>query len=266
MGLFRLFCAGLMCASLIGCAAPRDEVFVRRGDTLYAIAQKNRVSVRALIEANGLRAPYTLRVRQRLKLPPPRVHVVQKTDTLYNIAGRYGMSVSALARRNKIKPPYTIRIGQELNITPADTAVGAAPSAAPHRAVRKEAIVPPSARSTQFQRPAAGKIIARYGAHNEGVNIAGAKGSPISAAADGTIVYAGGDLKGYGNLILVRHKDGWVTAYGHTDRMLVRKGALVKRGQKIATMGDTGGVKTPQLHFEARYRTKSVNPEKYGVK
>lgn len=252
-----------MCASLIGCAASEDHVFVRRGDTLYSIAQKNRVPVRALIEANHLRAPYTLRVRQKLKLPPPRVHVVQKTDTLYNIAGRYGMPVSALARLNAIKPPYTIRIGQRLAIAPTD-ASAAAPSA-PKRAVRKDAIVPPSARAVRFKRPASGKIIARYGAHNEGINIAGAKGSPILAADDGTIVYAGNDLKGYGNLILIRHKNGWVTAYGHNDRMLVQKGASVGRGQKIATMGDTGGVRTPQLHFEARYRTKSVDPAKYGV-
>lgn len=258
---FQRFFIGVVCACLAGCAASRDHVFVRRGDTVYSIAQKNQVAMRDLIEINQLQAPYTLRVRQRLKLPAPQIHVVQKNDTLYSIARRHGMPVSALARHNRIKPPYTIHVGQRLKMTPSRASAVSSPPA-PGKSAASGAAVQRAA----FKRPASGKVVARYGVHNEGVNIAGKKGSPIWAADDGTVAYVGNDLKGYGNLVLIRHKDGWITAYGHTEKMLVQKGAVVKRGQQIATMGDTGGVKTPQLHFEARYKTKSVNPEKYGVK
>ncbi len=101
------------------------------------------------------------------------------------------------------------------------------------------------------------------GLHNDGINIAAARNTPIRAAENGVVVYAGNELRGFGNLLLVRHADGWVTAYGHCEQLLVRRGAHVRRGQVIARVGSSGNVRTPQLHFEVRRGTRPVNPNEY---
>ena len=101
------------------------------------------------------------------------------------------------------------------------------------------------------------------GRANDGINIKAARGTAVKAADAGTVAYAGNELKGFGNLILVRHNDGWITAYAHIDRLLVKKGQKVRRGEKIATGGATGGVNSPQLHFEIRAGKKAVNPVAY---
>ena len=102
----------------------------------------------------------------------------------------------------------------------------------------------------------------RQGLHNDGINIAAPKGSPVFAAENGVVAYAGNSLKGFGNLILVKHSGGWITAYAHTDKMLVVRGKQVMRGEKIATIGTTGGVKKPQLHFEIRKGSRAVDPKR----
>ena len=101
------------------------------------------------------------------------------------------------------------------------------------------------------------------GRNNDGINIQAAQGSTVRSADAGTVVYAGNELKGFGNLILVRHSGGWITAYAHNQKLLVKKGQKVKRGEKIATVGATGGVNKPQLHFEVRAGKKAVNPLQY---
>lgn len=116
--------------------------------------------------------------------------------------------------------------------------------------------------------PVQGTIVSKFGTigkgrANDGINIKAAKGTAVKSADAGTVAYAGNELKGFGNLILVRHNDGWITAYAHNDRLLVKKGQKVKRGEKIATVGETGGVNSPQLHFEIRSGKKAVNPVNY---
>jgi murein DD-endopeptidase MepM/ murein hydrolase activator NlpD len=108
-------------------------------------------------------------------------------------------------------------------------------------------------------------VIAEFGTtgkgqHNDGVNIAAAKGTAVQAAESGVVAYAGNELRGFGNLLLVKHEDGWMTAYAHNDQLLVKRGDIVKRGQKIATVGESGGVSQPQLHFEVRQGTRAVDP------
>jgi murein DD-endopeptidase MepM/ murein hydrolase activator NlpD len=98
------------------------------------------------------------------------------------------------------------------------------------------------------------------GTQNDGVNIVARRGTAVHAAADGVVVYAGNELRGYGNLLLVRHAGGWMTAYAHNDELLVGRGAKVKRGQVIAKVGGTGGVSSPQLHFELRQGGRPVDP------
>jgi murein DD-endopeptidase MepM/ murein hydrolase activator NlpD len=125
---------------------------------------------------------------------------------------------------------------------------------------------PPPARSTRgFIWPVKGEVVTEFGTtgkgqHNDGINIAAPRGTPVLAADGGVVAYAGNELRGFGNLLLIKHEDGWMTAYAHADSLLVRRGDIVRRGQKIALVGDSGGVPTPQLHFELRQGTRAVDP------
>ena len=119
-----------------------------------------------------------------------------------------------------------------------------------------------------FLWPANGKIISRFGSkpgglHNDGINIEAPVGTSVVAAENGVVAYAGNELRGFGNLLLIRHADGWITAYAHNDKLLVKRGDSVKRGQVIARVGSTGNVSSPQLHFEIRKGTEPVDPLKY---
>ena len=121
------------------------------------------------------------------------------------------------------------------------------------------------AREGKFIKPVGGKIISSYGTkkdglHNDGINIQAARGDAVRAAESGIVVYTGGQIEGYGNLILIRHADQYVTAYAHLDKTLVKKGDKVKRGQTIGTVGATGSVDKAQLHFEIRKGTKALDP------
>jgi murein DD-endopeptidase MepM/ murein hydrolase activator NlpD len=143
------------------------------------------------------------------------------------------------------------------NAAPATQTASAAPMTAPG-----------TTGNGQFGWPVQGKIISKYGAtadglRNDGVNIAAPVGAPVVAAADGVVAYAGNELRGFGNMILIRHADGWVTAYAHNQSLTVKKGDAVKRGQTIARVGQTGNVTSPQLHFEIRKGTSAQDPMKY---
>jgi murein DD-endopeptidase MepM/ murein hydrolase activator NlpD len=124
---------------------------------------------------------------------------------------------------------------------------------------------PPTAAPARFDWPVRGNTLQGFGTRpdgqrNDGVNIAAAKGTPVKAAENGTVAYVGNEVRGLGNLVLISHPGGYVTAYAHLDRSSVAKGAAVKKGQSIGTVGQTGGVTQPQLHFEIRQRNKPVDP------
>jgi len=113
--------------------------------------------------------------------------------------------------------------------------------------------------------PLRGRVLASYGVaadgtHNDGINIAASRGTPIEAIESGIVAYAGNELRGYGNLVLVKHTNGWISAYAHCDELLVKKGDPVYRGKVIAKVGATGGVSEPQLHFELRQGKRPVDP------
>ncbi len=269
------------------------SVVAAKGDTVYGIARRHRVSVRAVIEANGLTPPYRLRAGQRLVLPRPRTHLVGRGDTLYGISRRYRVGMYALARANGLGPPYTILVGQRLRLPggsakappqalpkPAAAAPKAASGAAPGKAASKPKAAaaprpppaalpkPPPSSGKGFLWPVRGKVVSSFGPktkglHNDGVNIAAARGTPVLAAENGVIAYAGNELRGYGNLLLVKHDNGWITAYAHTQDLAVKRGERVKKGQVIARVGSTGNVSTPQLHFELRRGKHAVDPVKY---
>ena len=256
--MFRRFCLSLLAFALLIAAGCSSGIRVRKGDTLYSIAGRNDIPMRAIIEENNLKPPYTLSVGQYLKLPKIQTHRVRKADTLYSIAKKYGMSVSSLAKINHLKAPYTIRHGQVLKISSwddpkkqslfaAEDHYTAAGSVADDRkqeanrrknvknpaAFRGKASVPKSQSGKKFEWPVIGKIVSDFGTGNDGVNIAGKAGSAIKAAEAGTVAYAGSELKGYGNLVLIKHKDGWITAYAHNQKLTVKKVTPSKKDKKL---------------------------------
>jgi murein DD-endopeptidase MepM/ murein hydrolase activator NlpD len=223
------------------------------------------------------------------------VYVVKDRDTVDAIAQRYGVSTQVIVDRNKLKPPYPLRPGQTLEIpgakyvAPQDqVATAAAAPGGPAGPVKREDLPAPgdtkgapasgeptplsppakevtvAATPPRFEWPVQGKVVAGYGSaggqKNDGIDIAAAKGAPVKAADSGTVVYAGNEVKGMGNLLLVSHNGGYITAYGNNDVLLVKKGDAVKRGQEIAKVGSSSGTGEPRLHFEVRRANKTVDP------
>lgn len=148
--------------------------------------------------------------------------------------------------------------------------IPAAPQQAASAATGAASSVSPAtvAAAPKFAWPLQGPVLSAYGPkaqgqNNDGLNIGAPKGAPVQAAAPGTVVYAGDEMKGFGNLVLIRHKDGWITAYAHLDRMIVDKDSVVAQGDMIGTVGSTGGVSAPQLHFEIRQDGKPIDPSPF---
>ncbi|WP_245612861.1 peptidoglycan DD-metalloendopeptidase family protein [Rheinheimera texasensis] len=228
---------------------------------------------------------------------------VKSGDTLFSIAFRNGMDYRSLARLNHIAEPYTIYVGQILvvsnnstesgsgrnlvttslksnknysNSNSSDTASKSAKVVAPQNQKRygqNERVEEPekTANSTingnvrQWHWPVKGPILAKFSSQehgNKGLDIGGAYGTPVKAAAAGQVVYAGNALRGYGNLIIIKHNDDFLSAYAHNHRLLVKERESVAAGQTIAEMGNSDADRV-QLHFEIRYRGKSVDPLRY---
>ncbi|WP_411753393.1 murein hydrolase activator NlpD [Serratia sp. (in: enterobacteria)] len=246
---------------------------VKRGDTLFYIAWITGNDFRDLAQRNNIPQPYSLEVGQTLQLGSGSAN---------------GGGMLADGNGTVSKPPSTTQIqtatvdSQSTNaysgssskqnvgkMLPASGAVVAGSAAAP---VTAPAATPPasstasnSAPVSTWKWPTDGKIIDNFSSSeggNKGIDISGSRGQPIVATADGRVVYAGNALRGYGNLIIIKHNDDYLSAYAHNDTMLVREQQEVKAGQKIATMGSTG-TSSVRLHFEIRYKGKSVNPLRY---
>jgi murein DD-endopeptidase MepM/ murein hydrolase activator NlpD len=229
----------------------------------------------------------------------PSVHIVNPGETLASIAHHNHISVAELAKANNLDAAAKLKLGTRLNVpvkaaataVPATVAVAQPVATVPGPGARMAAAVPPqSARLAQaspaaeddapqspvkaseatgalptFRWPVRGKVITSYGAKtngkaNDGINLAVPEGTPVKAAEDGVVAYAGNELKGYGNLVLVRHSNGYVTAYAHASELLVKRGDSIKRGQVIAKSGQSGEVASPQLHFEIRKGSSPVDP------
>ncbi|WP_336997247.1 amidase activator ActS [Leclercia sp. M50] len=199
------------------------------------------------------------------------VYTVKRGDTLYRISRATGTSVKELARLNNISPPYTIEVGQKLKIngTSSTARKSSSKSRGKTAAVTPSYTVPKSSWPPVGQRcwvwPASGKVVIPYSTAeggNKGIDIAGNRGAPVYASDAGKVVYVGNQLRGYGNLIMIKHGEDYITAYAHNDTMLVNNGQNVKAGQKIATMGSTGS-NTVALHFQIRYRATAIDPIRY---
>ena len=196
----------------------------------------------------------------------PQTHIVRKGETLFSIAWRYGKSTQDIARWNRLGDGSLIYPGQVLKLTGAATSSRrSSPSAtAPRRESRPLPSIP-SQPSPKWAWPTNGRINVNFGAKpgtGTGVLINGKAGQPIYAAASGRVVYAGSGLIGYGQLIILKHNDTYLSAYGYNASLLVKEGDQIRKGQKIATMGE-GPERKPRLHFEIRRNGKPVNPRQY---
>ncbi len=189
---------------------------------------------------------------------PPATYTVKAGDTLYSIGWRYGLDYRDIARWNGIGRDYRINVGQRLVLrgpagAPARPTVARAPAP---RAPPPAAAPPPFGWPVEGGR-AAGPV--RQPSGGVGLRIDGTLGQPVLAAADGKVVYTGSGLRGYGQLIIITHERGWLSAYGHNSSVLVAENQQVRKGQRIATMG-LGPAQAPMLYFEMRYEGKPVDP------
>lgn len=248
---------------------------VTKGDNLSGIAKKTGVPFATLARMNGLSSPYVLQVGQKLSLPAsvsakaPEDRSAAAVVPAVSAAPQPSVSVTSLAPLPSSKPPE-VRPAEPVPAAAA-AAVPAPPVAAPISNPTQTASLPPAPlpeppkSGKGFIWPVKGEVIADYGTtskgqHNDGINIAAPLGTPVQAAEAGVVAYAGNELRGFGNLLLIKHEGGWMTAYAHNDSLLVKRGDVVKRGQKIAKVGESGGVSQPQLHFEVRQGTRAVDP------
>lgn len=258
-------------------AAKYNGTYVMKpGDSLYQVARMHKVPYGELQQANAIANPLKVRAGTTLKVPA-------------------GYTMTAAAEPAAGVPSSTSAISAAPAAPAAPAPEAAAPSVPPTSAQPtllngsrtapgevppkedKVAVVVPQASAaaasegTKLRWPAQGKIIAGFGGrpdgtHNDGINLSVPQGTEVHAAESGVIAYAGSELKGYGNLVLVRHDNGWVTAYAHNDELLVKRGDKVKRGQVIAKAGKTGTVDQPQVHFELRQGSKPVDPTPFMEK
>lgn len=270
---------------------------VRAGDTLTAIASHTGAGINAIAAANGIEPPYVIQVGQRLQIPAGRYHRVRRGETGIAISRAYGVDWSRIVTLNGLEEPYILRVGQRIML-PSDTEVaamsreeraaafnldiddiitGGEPAirqnerpVAPVRTATvnlpaNAAVRSPANFTGRFGWPMTGPILEAFGAagpgqRNNGINIGAARGTPVLAAADGTVLYAGDEIQVHGGLVLINHGEGWITAYGHMQDLQVARGQSVERGQMIARSGDSGQVTQPQLHFEIRRNRQPVDP------
>jgi len=223
------------------------EYIVKKGETLYSIAWRADLDVRTLASINNIKAPYNIYPDQKLFL------VKNSSNASKNKAKSKSFNSS---KQKVIKKPIAQKKKQEYGGNVAEQKTS-------KKAQQQKTVF--SQKIRKWQWPAKGKVIQKFSTAkqgNKGIDIAGRRGDSVKATADGKVVYAGDALQGYGQLVIVKHNDDYLSAYAHNDRILVKEQQVVKAGQVIAKMGDTDAERV-MLHFEVRFRGKSVNPMKY---
>ena len=226
---------------------------VNEKDTVDSISQRYGVPSQTIIDRNRLKAPYTLKAGQYIELPGARF-VADNTGGATQAAAA---TTPGPVKRDNLPPP-----GAEPK-TAAGQPTPLSPAAAESKTEATVAATPPPPR---FAWPLHGKVLAPYGTgqggqKNDGIDIQATTGEPVKAADGGTVIYAGSDVAHLGNLLLVQHQGGYITAYGNNEALLVKKGDAVKKGQTIAKAGNSGGAASPRLHFEVRRGgSKTVDP------
>ncbi|MDP9128365.1 MAG: M23 family metallopeptidase [Pseudomonadota bacterium] len=265
-----------------------ETITVEGNQNVYAVARQHNVSMRELIVLNRLKAPFILRKGQKLTLPADTLG--GETSYISSSGPNDGSSMpppvaaptSTVIEQTSLPPIQVaplppVHSAPPVAVNARSSASGAPTSVTPVTALNTPTPAPKPVTTTvgspagsgsadmTFAWPVQGPVLSGFGPKaqgltNDGINIAAPKGAPVVAAASGIVVYAGNEMKGFGTLVLIRHQGGWVTAYAHLDRALVNKDAVVARGDMIGTVGKTGNVPSPQLHFETRFNGKPVDP------
>jgi murein DD-endopeptidase MepM/ murein hydrolase activator NlpD len=268
------------------------QVKVRPGQTLSGISHTYHVPMSLIAEANHLAPPYRIEAGRTLVVPQPDQSSLAAASAMppQSVQTAATRPPAALPlERTALPPAVTPSAAPAMPPAPTASAPSAvaeaqrpeaktaapptpaappAPAAAPEPAAASSVPTPPAGEAGTFSWPLHGRILAGYGSgrdgtHNDGINIAAPRGAAVEATDGGVVAYAGNELRGYGNLILVKHPNGWISAYAHCDVMLVKRGEKVARGQVIARVGSTGSVAEPQLHFELRRGNHAVDPRAY---
>jgi murein DD-endopeptidase MepM/ murein hydrolase activator NlpD len=262
---------------------------VKDGDSLYSISRGYDVDLHQLAEANDLTEPYYLNAGKKLKLPfnyeyantpleeeetisladeetetMPATEVEMadgNAQELKPVEISRTQSTASSARAIKSRNLHAVETKKATSIASKKTTAQTKKGSYTRKATYSKGPV-------RFSWPSKGRVISSFGPkkgglYNDGINISAPDGAPIKAAEEGKVVYAGNELRGYGNLILIKHKNGYLTAYAHARRILVKKGSFVRKGDVIAEVGKTGNENQPQLHFSIRKGRKALNPKKY---
>jgi murein DD-endopeptidase MepM/ murein hydrolase activator NlpD len=249
---------------------------IAQGESLYGIARKHNVKVAELQRVNGISEVTKIRPGTVIKVPGNGSSIARSPTTPSQRSAEADISqATPMGAPSPVTLKPRIINGGEASATAEPKRVASLGSPTPTtndadaspRSDQASAAVesPKASASTKFRWPVKGKVIANFGprpdkSHNDGINIAVPQGAEVLASEGGTVAYAGNELKGYGNLVLIRHENNWVSAYAHNDQLLVKRGDTVRRGQTIAKAGNTGSVDQPQVHFELRRDSKPVDP------
>jgi murein DD-endopeptidase MepM/ murein hydrolase activator NlpD len=280
-----------------------DEVSVKEGQTLYSIAKNHDLTLAELIEYNDIPSPYHIKTGDSIKIPSTNYHEVREGETINIVAGLYDLKLEEIIKLNKLQYPYSIYAGDKLKIAKyptknlkKDTENINNKNIKESQQINNSTIPNKNSESLKnnnnskdfnnnsensqnfansisdkknnFAWPIKGKVISQFGSKsaglfNDGINIEAKQGAKVLASEDGIIAYIGNELKGYGNLVIIKHSQGWITAYAHLEDFKTTKGQIVKKGQVIGTVGTSGKVASPQLYFGLRKGKNAVNPKNY---
>ena len=258
---------------------------VKSGDNLYSISRKLNISISSLIKLNKITPPYKIFPKQKIILPKQSFHKVRKGETLYSISRLYKTDVYSISKLNNLKNINSINEGQALKIygerkietkdddlsyikKPNIKKIDSKKKISKRIKKTKSKLKRSFSKNSKFIWPVKGELISKYGKSNkgffnDGININSKLNQKVSASNDGVIIYSGNEIPGYGNLILIKHSQNWITAYAHLGKVSIERGEKVKKGQIIGLVGKTGNVRKPQLHFEIRKGKDAVNPLNY---
>jgi murein DD-endopeptidase MepM/ murein hydrolase activator NlpD len=266
---------------------PPETYKIKNGDNLPLVARTFSVSQHELVALNNLGSPYRLMTGQEIRLPRARPSVPPPEEKLAPIifepmsvvppAPSVVMNHPVAVRQDsvavetlpdvpppglKVVVPKQNRTVAMQDLRPPQPVI---PAAKPEKVSIAMDMQPPPRSDGRFMLPVNGSVISKFGnkpggLYNEGVNISAPRGTPVRAAENGKVVYVGKAVEGYGNLVLVKHADNYITAYAHLDKTLIKEGQILKRGQPLGTVGSTGNVDRPQVHFEIRKGRESVDP------
>ena len=249
---------------------PPNVHVVEKGETLYSVSRRYNVDTRSLALLNSMQRPWTVWPGDELLLPPLAREQAREVIKPAQVVAPVVVAKAPVAKTPVAKTPVAKPVDDKAISLVSDTAAletkpATKPTPVAQPPAPPKSTPPPTAGARDFVWPISGNVLKGFGQgadgiRNDGVNIAAAPGADVKAAAGGEVVYAGSELAGFGNLVLIRHPGGWVTAYAHSDVLKVKEGDLVKQGQAIATAGQTGNASSTQVHFELRKGKEPVDP------